>query len=330
MGPFLAPKRQDHLSSQLLLSPYRLNFKTSRWPGERGLKRHQAPLHPWNSPASSGLEFCQHISANPLYVPFSADEIRLVDYKANSKHPALTCVPSPVVACTGLRFTGWQPFGTSRYINYPSSPDVHLKDIPRSGLSKSSCLGSEEYQLAILNLCLLAETVLCSDLFNAAIEGYIYGELVANRLLPAKHVDLIFGRSPPDSTLRRYVLKSMSGNSQWENLIYLPLVKKYDDFMEDIFNKLSESLYEDGLLVWTDKMIRSFLKPTWEIQDNFHSEAKKVSALETEAQVVAEPEIPSINPIHWTRGPRDKEYIWKHLHCNNWTMSWMQGPRLRY
>lgn len=150
-----------------------------------------------------------------------------------------------------------QPFGSSRYIVYPPSARVCIHGIAESKPFGGHCLATEEYQLAVLRLCILAEKILWPELFNAAVERYIHGELHACRDLPAEHVDVIFGSSSHDSTLRTYVIETICWNSQQNNSKYLPVAKKYDDFMEVILSKVSEARRVQPL-VWNDKSIRRF------------------------------------------------------------------------
>jgi hypothetical protein len=132
---------------------------------------------------------------------------------------------------------GHKPFGMSRSIKYPPSARRFIEGIPRSS-DGSSCMGTNDYQLAILKLCILAERLVWPALFNAAIEGYIRGELVAHRPIPVEHVDLIYAGSPSPSNLRIYVLMIMRSND-WDNLAYMPLTKKYEDFMQDVLIALA-------------------------------------------------------------------------------------------
>ena len=153
--------------------------------------------------------------------------------------------------------SGLEPFGMSRTISYPSSASIYIKGIPRSKLFGNNCLGTDAYQLAILKLCLLAERVIWPALFNAAIAGYIRGELAANRPVPAHHIDLIYGNSSPDSTLRIYAIESLCMNAQQDNSTYLPLARKYDDFLEDILNELSASRHDKDV-TWSDASLELF------------------------------------------------------------------------
>jgi hypothetical protein len=164
---------------------------------------------------------------------------------------------------TGLKsrqVDGLEPFGASRTINYPQSAGVYHKGIPPSKLFDCSHFGSDSYQLAILKLCLLADRILWPELFNAAIDGYIRGELSANRPIPMQHLDLIYGNSSPDCTLRVYAIESLCSNYQHDNAIYLPLAKKYDDFIEDIMHRLSVRYPEEDA-IWGVDTLESFKIP---------------------------------------------------------------------
>jgi hypothetical protein len=148
-------------------------------------------------------------------------------------------------------------FGSVRSIKYPTPAGQFLKGIPRSQPLDSTLPAAEEHQLALLRLCLLAEKILWRALFDAAIDGYIRGDLALLRPIPFEHVDSIYDRSFQESTLRRYVLENMCANPEQDTSVYLPLAKKYDDFMEDVMNSLT-GLRAEKPLVWDDETIRGF------------------------------------------------------------------------
>jgi hypothetical protein len=148
-------------------------------------------------------------------------------------------------------------FDISPNICYPESAGIFIKGIPKSKPLGGNSPGTDAHQLALLNLCLLAEKILWPKLFDAAIEGYIRGELASHRPIPVEHVDLIYARASSDSSLRTYTLESMCSNAQQHNSMYMPLAKKYDDFMEDVLNRLCNWQYQKDL-VWDDETIQSF------------------------------------------------------------------------
>lgn len=112
-------------------------------------------------------------------------------------------------------------------------------------------------QLALLHLCLLAETILWPELYNAAIDAYVRGELNLHRPIPPKHVDLIYDRTPSGSSLRAYVLESMCIN-RGDTLMYMELTKRYDELLEAILNKLSTwRISEEKAKRTQDDFIRS-------------------------------------------------------------------------
>jgi hypothetical protein len=207
-----------------------------------------------------------NISSQPLQpVPtlFGPQAVRTLfgapiqDAESAGSHPsALPSGFNEHAAASSPPAAGWEHFGMSRTINYPSPAGIFLKGIPRSKPFGSSCLGTDAYQLAILKLCLLAERILWPALFSAAVEGYIRGELIANRSIPTVHVDLIYGNSSV-SALRTYAIESMCSNSHQGTSTYLSLAKKYDEFLEDILSKLPESYHKKGL-IWDDETIESF------------------------------------------------------------------------
>jgi hypothetical protein len=142
-------------------------------------------------------------------------------------------------------------------IKYPESAGVFIKGIPKSNETTNLIPDFDAHQLALLNLCILAEKILWVSLFDAAIDGYIRGELNFYRPIPVEHVDLIYSRTPSDSPLRCFVLESMCSGFTSDNSIYMPLMKKYDEFMEDVVNKLP-GLRQEKEIVWDDETIRGF------------------------------------------------------------------------
>jgi hypothetical protein len=124
-------------------------------------------------------------------------------------------------------------------IKYPESAGVFIKGIPKSNETTNLIPDFDAHQLALLNLCILA------------------GELNFYRPIPVEHVDLIYSRTPSDSPLRCFVLESMCSGFTSDNSIYMPLMKKYDEFMEDVVNKLP-GLRQEKEIIWDDETIRGF------------------------------------------------------------------------
>jgi hypothetical protein len=145
--------------------------------------------------------------------------------------------PSPASLDFNLIPTG---FGSTATISYPKSPGIFLNGIPRSVPLKEDHSLSDDYQVSVLLLCLLAETLCWPSLFNAAIDAYIQGERNRHRPIPPDHVDLIYEQAHFESTLRSYVVDSISNlEGGQDHLVYLPVAKKHEAFLEDVFQKLS-------------------------------------------------------------------------------------------
>jgi hypothetical protein len=149
-------------------------------------------------------------------------------------------------------------FGWTPMIEYPKSPGAFIPGIPRSQPLDAQVTEHQGQQLALLNLCLLAETILWPSLFNAAIEAYVRGEMNLHRPIPPEHVSLIYERTHSASTLRSYVLESMCTNRS-DSLMYIDLTRQYDELMEDILNKLPTLRNTTSPAPWNqDDLIRSF------------------------------------------------------------------------
>ena len=96
--------------------------------------------------------------------------------------------------------------------------------------------GEDVYQLTLLKLSVLAEKCCWATLYNAAIEGYISGELNLYRPLPVEHVEIIYEKTHEESSLRVFVLDSLGRLDDRDVLDgYLGLAKKYEDFLEEVF-----------------------------------------------------------------------------------------------
>jgi hypothetical protein len=122
----------------------------------------------------------------------------------------------------------FETFGYNPIIEHPKSPGAFIPGIPRSDPMGAQTSEQQNQQLALLHLCLLAETILWPALYNAAIEAYVRGELNLHRPIPPEHVDLIYDRTHSESTLRAYVLESMCTN-RGDSLMYIDLTRQYDE-----------------------------------------------------------------------------------------------------
>ena len=152
-------------------------------------------------------------------------------------------------------------FGFTSTIQYPQ-PGNPLPGIPHGPPLGSQSTEQEAQQEALLHLCLLAETILWPELYNAAIEAYIRGELNLHRPIPPEHVSLIYDRTPPESTLRKYVIESMCTNRGGDSLTYIDLTRQYDELMQDILNQLPKPRSPGPRAPWElSDLVRSFHMP---------------------------------------------------------------------
>ena len=152
-------------------------------------------------------------------------------------------------------------FGITSTIQYPP-PGNPLPGIPHGSPFGSQSTEQEARQEALLHLCLLAETILWPELYNAAIEAYIRGELNLHRPIPPEHVALIYDRTPPESTLRKYVIESMCTNRGGDSLTYIDLARQYDELMQDILNQLPKPRSPGPRAPWElSDLVRSFHMP---------------------------------------------------------------------
>lgn len=171
--------------------------------------------------------------------------------------------PSQVISSyqPGPLFGHNQSFGHTPLIEYPKSSGVSIPGILRSDSMAVQSAEQQNQQRALLHLCLLAEITLWPELYNVAIEAYVRGELNLHRPIPPEHVDLIYRRTPRESTLRVYVLKSMCRN-RGDSTLYMDLTREYDDLMEDVLKQLSTARPPVDLTPWgLELFFRSFYMP---------------------------------------------------------------------
>ncbi|TAQ89871.1 hypothetical protein B7494_g1793 [Chlorociboria aeruginascens] len=132
-------------------------------------------------------------------------------------------------------------FGKTSRISHPKSPAVYIPGIPRCLPINDQIESENALQLSLVHLCILAETICWEELFNAAVEAYVRGEMNLHRAILIEHVDLIYERTHSESPLRTFVIDSISQmDPDQDHLAYLPLARKYDEFLEDVFHKLSK------------------------------------------------------------------------------------------
>ena len=150
-------------------------------------------------------------------------------------------------------------FGFYLSIKHSKSPRSFIKGIPKSDPMDEQFIDLEEQQLALLNLCLMAETQCWSKLFNDAVSAYIRGEHKLQRSLTLDCIDRIYTRTYPGSPLRAYVLDSISRlkTEGVEDISpYIEMATKHEDFLADMLSKIigSSIPLEDV----TDKTIENY------------------------------------------------------------------------
>ncbi|KAH8687457.1 hypothetical protein BGZ60DRAFT_8157 [Tricladium varicosporioides] len=133
-------------------------------------------------------------------------------------------------------------FGFDPLIKYPKTEQVFLQGISRSDALDTLQEEQELQQFALLNLCILAETICWTYLFNDAVDAYVSGELNLHRNIPFEHVELIYQRTYSESPLREFVMDSirrLNTNNANSHLEYMPLAQQYEGFLEDVLGNLS-------------------------------------------------------------------------------------------
>jgi hypothetical protein len=102
----------------------------------------------------------------------------------------------------------------------------------------------EDHQLAILELCIFAETTCWDKLFNRAMAAYAKGEAnLSYRTLPGAQIELVYQRTHENSPCRQFVTDVVL--SQLQNPIahaqYLELARTYPEFLEDLFRSIARN-----------------------------------------------------------------------------------------
>jgi len=95
-------------------------------------------------------------------------------------------------------------------------------------------------QDALLHLCIFAETVCWPKLFNTAIDAYMISEQHMHRNILLEHVDLIYSRTHPDSTLREFVMDSIRNLSSPDSYkAYMEIAQQHEDFLANLLKNFS-------------------------------------------------------------------------------------------
>ncbi|KFY10005.1 hypothetical protein V491_07847 [Pseudogymnoascus sp. VKM F-3775] len=166
-----------------------------------------------------------HICTQSEYTQYSADELRLEDYTLNHRFsdfsrpsPENIFIPDPFPVSSG-----------------------HIDGIPYCSPIKPIMESEEAHQLALIRLCLFAETICWTNLFNIAMSTYMQGEsFLAPRPMPAEHIELIYERAHPESPCRKFAADSTISQINAAGQIdkNMDLVEQWPTFLEDIFKRL--------------------------------------------------------------------------------------------
>jgi hypothetical protein len=192
--------------------------------GQVAYQPHIEPSTVFQTPAVQPIrafDKFEHISARKEYRKWSPEELRAADYNSyeNSRKSAMDKLTAP------------RPF----------THKGHIPGIPHSLPLSTTTAAEETHQLALLNLCLLAESFCWDQLFNWSMSAYLLGEAtLSHRPLPATHIALIHNRAHAKSPCRAfaadiavYHLKDPSAQA-----LYAELSHEYPTFLEDMFASL--------------------------------------------------------------------------------------------
>lgn len=150
-------------------------------------------------------------------------------------------------------------FGYYQAIKHTKSPGHFINGIPRSNQCDELSFDLEKQQLALLNLCIMAETFCWPKLFNDAINAYIHGEHKLQRPITLDSIDRIYTRTYDDSTLRAYVIDSLSrmkSEGVADLTPYLEMAQKHADLLADLFSKIMDSSLPIEEV--TDKTVKNY------------------------------------------------------------------------
>lgn len=181
-----------------------------------------------------------HISCQQEYCHWSPEELRLADYRIGKSGFA----GSPEKAAFG-RTEGWKilqqhlPRGEGSSVNFVNTG--RIPGIPQCPSMHDISATEELHQIAVLQLCLMAETLCWNNLFNDAMTAYMQGESnLSHRSVPASHIELIYQRAHEESPCRSYAadaavsrLRDSSAQEQYQELC-----NEYPAFLKDIFASL--------------------------------------------------------------------------------------------
>ncbi|OBT49086.1 hypothetical protein VE00_00116 [Pseudogymnoascus sp. WSF 3629] len=167
----------------------------------------------------------EHICTQTEYNQYSPEELRLQDYALNHRFsdfsrpsPENVVIPDP----------------------FPVLPG-RIDGIPYCSPIEPIMESEEAHQLALIRLCLFAETICWMNLFNIAMSTYIQGEnFLAPRPMPTEHIELIYERAHPESPCRKFAADATISQINAAGQIdkNMDLVEQWPSFLEDIFKRL--------------------------------------------------------------------------------------------
>ena len=187
-------------------------------------------------------EVFEHISCQQEYYHWSPEELRLADYRIGNSRS----IDSPEKATFG-HTDNWKilqqhlPTGKVSSVNFLTKG--RIPGIPQCPSMHDISNTEELHQIAVLQLCLMAETLCWNNLFNDAMTAYMQGESnLSYRSVPASHIELIYQRAHEESPCRSYVadaavsrLRDSSAQEQYQELC-----NEYPAFLKDIFASLGK------------------------------------------------------------------------------------------
>ena len=174
---------------------------------------------------NNSIDRFNYICTQPEYDQYSSDELRLEDYALDQRFSDFSR-PSAQKVVIPDSF----PVSTGR-----------INGIPYCSPIEPIIASEEAHQLALIRLCLFAETICWTSLFNIAMSTYMQGEsFLAHRPMPAEHIELIYERAHPESPCRKFAADATISQINAAGQIdrNMDLVEQWPSFLEDIFKRL--------------------------------------------------------------------------------------------
>jgi hypothetical protein len=193
----------------------------------------------------------KNISAQQEYIKWSVEELRLADYDAGRYNVTMSSTMSVSVAQGRPASDPHRDPSNTTHVESKSSLPTdpltttgHIPGIPCGPSLQDITNREDNHRLALLHLCLFAETVCWYQLFNHAMTAYTTGEAGLSYLpLPEDHIRLIYQRAHEASPCRYFAANSAVSHlsSEIAQTQFLELIKEYPMFLEDIFKVLARN-----------------------------------------------------------------------------------------